>query len=137
MPVISHPRSVSVGAVVIGQVSQVSWGRAGNATPVYNDADTYPSALVPGGVAVNSSVVANDICPALSLGMTIYGETTTTGVSVTFSVAQGSTAKVLIGNSMFLGEGGGAGHGVAGSVTYNFAHWGTGGSTNPVKWTGA
>lgn len=133
MAIIANPKSVTWSGKTFPECTAVSWSHAGAAVPVGGDGDTYPTAIVPGMAAVNVTVSCNDVDTGTGAA-TLYVDT---ALSITFEIAQSTSATLSIANAMYVGDGGSAGYGAPGTTTYSFQAFSSDGTTNPITWSGA
>jgi hypothetical protein len=132
MNYIQDPQSVKIGGQTISKVMSFQFSETAPLSPLASDSDKFTRAVAVGPATITSSVTAQAVS-ALSL---VAGQDLTTGVTVTFRIPQGSTAKITIANGVFGGRSGSANKGNAGSFTYNVQHYSTSGSTSPITYTG-
>ena len=130
MPVLHKPYTITHDSTAISKAQSLSWTEQGSAVPSMGDKDTYPSAVIPVGIACAVQATSTDAAP----GITELDEAST--LTALFQVAQGSTAKITILNATYLGGSVTMGPGEP-SVTHSWIPRSADGTTSPISITGA
>lgn len=129
MPVLHRPQTVTHGGVAIAKAQSFGWTEQAIATPSMGDDDTYPTAIIEGGVGVGATATSTDA----DCGLAPFRKTT---LSTIFQVAQGSTAKITISNAMYLGGSVSTGGGEP-NANHSWIAYSADGTTTPIAITGA
>ncbi len=126
MPVLHRPYSVTHSDVTISKVQDFSWSEQGSAMPSMGDADTYASAVIPGGIGCAVQATSTDVDP----GITVLSEAST--LTASFKVAQATTATITILNCTYLGGSKSVGAGEPNS-THAWLPRSADGTTTPIS----